>query len=185
MPTPTPDRIRTVAVVGHSHDGKTTLCEALLHTAGATQRMGSTEQAHLALRPRARGATPLDEHRSLGRALRLGGHPRESHRRAGVPGLRRRGGRGIGGRGRCGAGRRGHRHGAGRCGDGLGDDPGGRCPRADRREPHGQGERGVRGDRRCTSRSVRAQADRGRGADRCRRRVQRLHRSRRRPCARL
>ncbi len=45
MPTPTPDRIRTVAVVGHSHDGKTTLCEALLHTAGATQRMGSTEQA--------------------------------------------------------------------------------------------------------------------------------------------
>ncbi len=45
MSTPTPDRIRTVAVVGHSHDGKTTLCEALLHTAGATQRMGSTEQA--------------------------------------------------------------------------------------------------------------------------------------------
>src|SRR5579864_5355274 len=44
MPTPTPDRIRTVAVVGHSHDGKTTLCEALLHTAGATQRLGSTDQ---------------------------------------------------------------------------------------------------------------------------------------------
>src|ERR1700676_1791236 len=44
MPTPTPDHIRTVAVVGHSHDGKTTLCEALLHTAGATQRMGWTEQ---------------------------------------------------------------------------------------------------------------------------------------------
>ncbi|MBV9101114.1 MAG: elongation factor G [Candidatus Dormibacteraeota bacterium] len=39
-----PDRIRCVAVVGHSHDGKTTLCEALLHTAGATQRMGSTDQ---------------------------------------------------------------------------------------------------------------------------------------------
>lgn len=41
---PSPDRIRTVAVVGHSHDGKTTLCEALLHTAGATPRMGSTDQ---------------------------------------------------------------------------------------------------------------------------------------------
>lgn len=44
MPTPAPERIRTVAVVGHSHDGKTTMCEALLHTAGATQRMGSTDQ---------------------------------------------------------------------------------------------------------------------------------------------
>ena len=44
MSTPSPDRIRTVAVVGHSHDGKTTLCEALLHVAGATPRMGSTDQ---------------------------------------------------------------------------------------------------------------------------------------------
>ncbi len=44
MPVPTPDRIRTVAVIGHSHDGKTTLCEALLHVAGATPRMGATEQ---------------------------------------------------------------------------------------------------------------------------------------------
>ncbi|MBV8444408.1 MAG: elongation factor G [Candidatus Dormibacteraeota bacterium] len=41
---PAPERIRNVVVVGHSHDGKTTLCEALLHTAGATQRMGSTDQ---------------------------------------------------------------------------------------------------------------------------------------------
>jgi elongation factor G len=44
MPPLSPDRIRTVAVVGHSHDGKTTLCEALLHTAGATPRMGATDQ---------------------------------------------------------------------------------------------------------------------------------------------
>jgi len=41
---PTPDRIRCVAVLGHSHDGKTSLVEALLHTAGATQRLGSTDQ---------------------------------------------------------------------------------------------------------------------------------------------
>jgi elongation factor G len=44
MPTPAPDRIRNVAVLGHSHDGKTTLCEALLHAAGASQRLGSTDQ---------------------------------------------------------------------------------------------------------------------------------------------
>jgi len=43
MSSISPDRIRTVAVLGHSHDGKTTLCEALLHTAGATQRLGSTD----------------------------------------------------------------------------------------------------------------------------------------------
>ena len=45
MPMPAPERIRTIAVVGHSHDGKTTLCEALLHVAGATPRMGSTDMA--------------------------------------------------------------------------------------------------------------------------------------------
>ena len=44
MSLTTPDRIRNVAVLGHSHDGKTTLCEALLHTAGATPRLGLPEQ---------------------------------------------------------------------------------------------------------------------------------------------
>jgi elongation factor G len=44
MSSPTPERIRSVAVLGHSHDGKTTLCEALLHVAGATARLGSTDQ---------------------------------------------------------------------------------------------------------------------------------------------
>jgi len=43
MSSPTPERIRSVAVLGHSHDGKTTLCEALLHVAGATARLGSTD----------------------------------------------------------------------------------------------------------------------------------------------
>ena len=44
MSSPTPERIRSVAVLGHSHDGKTTLCEALMHVAGATARLGSTDQ---------------------------------------------------------------------------------------------------------------------------------------------
>ena len=56
----TPDRIRNVAVVGHSHDGKTTLCEALLHAAGATQRLGSTDQGTSIL-----DADPEEQRRSI------------------------------------------------------------------------------------------------------------------------
>jgi len=44
-----PDRIRNVAILGHSHDGKTTLAEALLFTAGAIPRMGSTDNGSAAL----------------------------------------------------------------------------------------------------------------------------------------
>ena len=36
--------IRSVAVLGHSHAGKTSLCEALLHRAGVTPRLGSVDQ---------------------------------------------------------------------------------------------------------------------------------------------
>jgi elongation factor G len=39
----TPETIRNIAILGHSHDGKTTLAEALLLAAGAIPRMGSTE----------------------------------------------------------------------------------------------------------------------------------------------
>ncbi|HUY61859.1 MAG TPA: elongation factor G [Candidatus Dormibacteraeota bacterium] len=38
------DRLRSVAILGHSHDGKTTLAESLCFTAGAVARLGSTDQ---------------------------------------------------------------------------------------------------------------------------------------------
>ncbi|HEY8740494.1 MAG TPA: elongation factor G [Candidatus Dormibacteraeota bacterium] len=38
-----PQDIRNIAILGHSHDGKTTLAEALLHAAGAIPRLGSTD----------------------------------------------------------------------------------------------------------------------------------------------
>ena len=43
MPRFGPEKIRNVAILGHSHDGKTTLAEALLHATGTTARMGSTD----------------------------------------------------------------------------------------------------------------------------------------------
>ena len=44
-----PDKIRNVAILGHSHEGKTTLAEALLFATGAIGRMGSTEAGTAAL----------------------------------------------------------------------------------------------------------------------------------------
>ena len=34
------DSIRNIAIVGHSGEGKTTLCEAMLYNGGAIDRMG-------------------------------------------------------------------------------------------------------------------------------------------------
>jgi elongation factor G len=43
MPGYGPDRIRNVAILGHSHEGKTTLAEAMLFATGAIGRLGSTD----------------------------------------------------------------------------------------------------------------------------------------------
>src|SRR5712691_9310741 len=40
-----PDKIRNVVLLGHSHDGKTTLAEAMLFASGSIARMGSPDQA--------------------------------------------------------------------------------------------------------------------------------------------
>src|SRR5262245_19249393 len=40
-----PDKIRNVVLLGHSHDGKTMIAEAMLFTSGAIARMGSPDQA--------------------------------------------------------------------------------------------------------------------------------------------
>src|SRR6266700_565147 len=49
MPKYGPDRIRNVAILGHSHEGKTTLAEAMLFSAGALPRLGSTDAGTAAL----------------------------------------------------------------------------------------------------------------------------------------
>jgi elongation factor G len=49
MPKQGPDRIRNVAILGHSHEGKTVLAEAMLHVTGAVGRMGSTDAGTAAL----------------------------------------------------------------------------------------------------------------------------------------
>ena len=49
MPAQGLERIRNVAILGHSHDGKTTLAEALLHASGAVPRLGSTDSGSATL----------------------------------------------------------------------------------------------------------------------------------------
>src|SRR6266699_7325871 len=40
-----PDKIRNVVLLGHSHDGKTMLAEAMLFASGSVARMGSPDQS--------------------------------------------------------------------------------------------------------------------------------------------
>jgi elongation factor G len=44
-----PDKIRNVVLLGHSHDGKTTLAEAMLFASGSIARMGSPDQSTAAM----------------------------------------------------------------------------------------------------------------------------------------
>ncbi|TME23160.1 MAG: hypothetical protein E6I68_07725, partial [Chloroflexi bacterium] len=38
-----PDKIRNVALLGHSHDGKTSLAEAMLYAGGTVDRLGKPD----------------------------------------------------------------------------------------------------------------------------------------------
>jgi elongation factor G len=49
MKSPTPDKIRNVALLAHGDAGKTTLAEAILFVGGAVSRMGSVEDGTAAL----------------------------------------------------------------------------------------------------------------------------------------
>ncbi len=49
MKSPSPDRIRNVALVAHGDAGKTTLAEAMLFAGGAVSRMGSVDDGSAAL----------------------------------------------------------------------------------------------------------------------------------------
>jgi len=49
MPKYGPDKIRNVAILGHSHEGKTTLAEAMLFATGGVARMGSADAGTAAL----------------------------------------------------------------------------------------------------------------------------------------
>jgi elongation factor G len=49
VPSPRAEQIRNLAILGHSHEGKTTLAEAMLHASGSVARAGSTDQGTAAL----------------------------------------------------------------------------------------------------------------------------------------
>ena len=42
----TPDKLRTISVIGHGSVGKTSLCDALVYTSGAVERLGSVDDGN-------------------------------------------------------------------------------------------------------------------------------------------
>lgn len=75
MPQYAPERIRNVAILGHSHDGKTTLAEAMLFVAGAIPRMGSTDAGTSTL-----DFEPEEQKRKISINLALGHLELEGHK---------------------------------------------------------------------------------------------------------
>ena len=122
--------LRSVVLAGHAGAGKTTLAEQLLFRAGAIPRLGQGRRRDGPPRLRARGAEAPRVAEPGGRHVRTRRHADLARRHARLPGLRRRGHRGLRGgrrrdlrhgrlgrrRGRPGAGRRaGPGHGTAAC----------------------------------------------------------------------
>ena len=70
-----PERLRNIAVLGHSHDGKTTLGEALAFCAGVVSRLGSTEQGTTLL-----DFEPEEQRRHISITLAIAGMDWRDHR---------------------------------------------------------------------------------------------------------
>ncbi|EQD37596.1 translation elongation factor G, partial [mine drainage metagenome] len=67
--------VSNVAILGHSHDGKTTLAEALLFAAGVIPRLGTTDQGTTAL-----DYEPEEQHRHISIQVGLATLPWEGRR---------------------------------------------------------------------------------------------------------
>ncbi|HEX6547257.1 MAG TPA: elongation factor G [Candidatus Dormibacteraeota bacterium] len=75
MPKFGPERIRNVAILGHSHEGKTTLAEAMLFATGAIPRMGSTDQGTATL-----DFEPEEQKRNISINLAIGHVEHDGHK---------------------------------------------------------------------------------------------------------
>lgn len=65
-------KIRNVAIAGHGSSGKTSLAEALLFKAGATDRLGKVPDGNTVCRLRPRGGQTQGFRFERGRSVQLG-----------------------------------------------------------------------------------------------------------------
>ena len=170
--------LRSVVLAGHAGSGKTTLAEQLLFNAGAIPRLGRVDDGTRPSRLRARGAEAARVAEPRGRDVRVRRDADLAGRHARLPGLRRRGDRGVRRRRRRAVrdGRVGRRRGRPRAGrrPGPHDRDGGLLLHQQVRPRERRPDRGAR----CAAGGLRRQDRAAPARDRRRRLVQRLRRPR-------